>query len=207
MGRRLAIEAVLLAGGEGRRLGRRKESLVVAGRTLLDRHLDRWRPLFPRVRVAARAPLAAPLPPGVEAIFDPPGASSLIDVIAALVAKIRAPFWLVPVDLPLVPEEIPRALAARHFAGQSVFPEHERGLEMLCGLYDPSSLPAIDILRAADDRALHRIAETAVCARLRYPDDFPPLAGAAARLGPFFNVNTPEDLAELEQALAGERDG
>jgi len=201
---RLAIEAVLLAGGLGVRLGRRKESVVVAGSTLLDRHLARWQPLFARVRVSARAPLPAPLPRGVDLLLDPPGATSLLDVIGALAERIEGPFWLVAVDLPLVPEEIPRTLAAAHRGGVSVFPEHERGLEMLCGLYDPSCRGAIERLRRAEDRALHRIAETSPCVRLRYPEQFPPLAGAAGRLGPFFNVNTPEDLALLEEGLAEE---
>jgi molybdopterin-guanine dinucleotide biosynthesis protein A len=198
----LAIEAVLLAGGEGKRLGRRKESVRLEGRTLLERHLDLWRPIFARVSVSARAPLATPLPAGVETILDPPGATSLLDVIAGLVGRVRGAFWLVAVDLPIVPEEIPRALAAAHRPGTSVFPEHERGLEMLCGLYDPSCRDALARLIETDDRALHRIAESSPSIRLRYPEEFPPLAGIAASLGPFFNVNTPEDLARLEAALA-----
>jgi len=198
----LPIEAVLLAGGEGRRLGRRKESVRIGGRTILELHLERWRPIFRRVSVSARAPLPAPLPRDVGTIIDPPGTTSLLDVIAGLLERIDGAFWLVAVDLPLVPEEIPRALAAAHRPGTSVFPEHERGLEMLCGLYDPSCRSAIARLIETDDRALHRIAESSPSLRLRYPEEFPPLSGLAERLGPFFNVNTPEDLARLEAALA-----
>ncbi len=200
----LLSEAVVLAGGEGRRLGRRKESLEIGGRTLLARHLDLWCPLFERVRVSARTPLEIDLPPDVETVLDPPGAASLIDVLAHLIDRIGRPFWLVAVDLPLVPPEVPRTLFAAHTPGKCVFAEHEQGIEVLSGIYDPGCRDTIDRLRVSGERALHKIAETAPSTRLPFPAAFPTLTGAASRLGPFWNVNTPEDLERLTTVLAEE---
>lgn len=201
---RLPGDAVLLAGGEARRLGRRKETIRLGGRTLLERHLDRWTPCFERVHVSVRAGRTEGVPAGVATIEDPPDLASVIDLLPRLIETIGGPFWLVAIDLPVVPVEVPHTLFAAHRPGVCVFPEHERGVEPLCAVYDPAALPAIEALRADGRRALHRIAETADSVRLSYPDDFPPLVGLALRLGPFFNVNTPEDLAALEAAFAAE---
>ncbi len=200
-------DAVVLAGGRGQRLGRRKESVPLGGMTFLDHHITRWSALFDRVWVSAREPLDHPLPTGVEVILDPPAADSVIDALAAILRRTARPTWIVAVDLPAMPREIPETLFAAHAPGTSVFveqtvPEGTPGLEMLCGLYDPQALPAIEELIASGVRRLSAIAAKTQCKVLHFPDDFPPLSGLAARSGPFYNVNTPLNLEELEGWLA-----
>ena len=208
--------AVILAGGRGTRLGRRKEHVPfpgATGATFLSAHLDRWSALFPRVAVSSRTPLDAELPAPIATILDPPEAESVIDGIAAILDALPQlaggdrPVWIVAVDCPLVPPTLARTALDAHTPGHSVFIEGDRGLEMLCGLYDPSARAAIETLRATGERKLSRIAEVAPARILRFPDDFPPfpddeIGRLASALGPFFNVNTPEDLARLEAVVA-----
>ena len=203
---RLPAEAVILCGGEGKRLGRRKETVLHDGRSFLDHHLSRLLPAFERVRVSARHSLEHPPPPEVDLILDPPEARSVIDVIAGILRTVDLPVWIVAVDLPLVPLEIPATLLRSHESsppGTSVFVEGDRGLEMLVGLYDRAALPAIESLVARGERKLSAITSATSSIVLRFPADFPPLAESS----PFFNVNTPEDLTRLEERFSTRDEG
>ncbi|MGA1201762.1 MAG: NTP transferase domain-containing protein [Planctomycetota bacterium] len=219
----LEITAVVLAGGRGVRLGRRKETVRLPSHpgappspTLLDLQLHRWSSLVPRLAVSAREPLPQPLPPGVETILDPPEATSVIDALRAILAHL-APrgdaAWVVAVDCPIVPPTIARTVISAWEPGRSIFITTDCGPEMLCGLYDPSALSGIDALIESGERRLSRITEEVPSRVLLYPADFPPLGTTtavdllAARLGPFHNVNHPADLTLLEQALTSLPEG
>lgn len=68
---------------------------------------------------------------------------------------------------------------------------------MLCGLYDPSAHAVVATLIGRGERKLSRIAEEAP-SRVLEESAIPP--SPVPPLSPFFNVNTPEDLARLRQA-------
>ena len=50
------MTAVILAGGQSRRMGRDKLILTAGGETLLERAVRRYRAVFPRVLVSVAAP-------------------------------------------------------------------------------------------------------------------------------------------------------
>src|SRR5207237_6097471 len=65
-------DGVVLAGGAGRRLGRAKATVVLVGRTLVERAVDALAPHCGRIVVVTRA--AVPLPPlDAETVLDGPG--------------------------------------------------------------------------------------------------------------------------------------
>ena len=202
-GARLPVHAVILAGGEGRRLGVRKETVPVGDETFLDTHLRRWSRTCERVSVSVRDPAVAQIPDGVDLIVDPSEAVSVIDSIAEILAHTAPrPTWIIAVDLPLVTPELLQVFWGARRPGHSVFGRTARGIEMLSGLYDPSARDTITQLLDDGHRKLSRIAEGSASIILdegALPPADPPT------LSPFFNVNTPEELDEFRRA-AGEGD-
>ena len=194
----LPVHAVILAGGRGRRLGVRKETVPLGSETFLEAHLRNWQRHCERVSVSVRDRESAVLPDSVEVIVDPPGAESVIDSIAEILSQAAPrPAWIVAVDLPLVPPALLHTFWQTHTPGTSVFGQTERGIEMLCGLYDPTAHAVIASLIERGERKLSRIAEEAP-SRVLEESALPP--SAVPPLSPFFNVNTPEDLARLRRA-------
>ncbi len=200
-------DAVILTGGRGRRLGQRKESALLGDRSLLEIQIDRWSSHFDRIWISCRDATESEIPAQLPVIADPPQVESVIDLLPPLLDKIDRPFWLIAVDMPIVPLEIPTTLIAAYRPGTCVFPEQERGLEMLCGIYDPEARDSIESLRRQGKRALSNIAKHSSSQILRYPQDFPKVTGPALKLGPFFNVNTPADLHKLRSEYEGSPHG
>ena len=104
-----AFDALILAGGQGRRLGGRdKAALPVAGQRLLDRVLA-------GCTGAGRVVLAGPgpAPEGVHRVQeDPPGGGPVAGIVAGL-AQVRSPWLLVlAVDQPDAARATPALVAA-----------------------------------------------------------------------------------------------
>ena len=194
---RLFGDAVILTGGLGRRLGQRKESTLLGDRSFLQIQVDRWYSRFDRIWISCRDTSECSIPAQLQVITDPPQVESVIDLLPPLLERIGRPFWLIAVDMPIVPPEIPSTLVAAYRPGHCVFPEQARGLEMLCGIYDPEARETIETLRRQGKRALSNIAKHFPSHVLRYPEHFPKISGSVLKLGPFFNVNTPADLDTL----------
>ena len=193
-------DCVILIGGEGRRLGRRKESVEIGGETLLDRHLERWKALFPRLWVSRReisedGGEGGSHPPHV--IVDPPGSEGVIDVIAGILEQTGAPTMVIAVDLPLLPVSLVERLIQLHRRGTSVIPRNNLRLEPLAAGYDPSAIDGIATLIDNGCRSLQQLPSACSCSLPRWPQDLEKWAGGVA--DPFFNLNTPEDLKQLDE--------
>ena len=191
--------AVLAGGAASRYGGAAKGLLEVGGRRILDRVVDAVRAVTsaPPLLVA-NAPDAKSWRPDLTTLPDSrPGLGSLGGIYTAVTAG-AGPVLCVAWDMPFVPEGLLRALVQEFTSGgyDAVLPESSgrRGLEPLCAVYGPACGPAIARrLDTGDLKAISFHADVRVgilsLARVRgfgEPDEL------------FFNVNTPDDLAQAE---------
>jgi molybdopterin-guanine dinucleotide biosynthesis protein A len=105
-GRGITFAALLLAGGESRRMGRDKATMNFRGRPLWERQIQVLRALGPeRIFVSARA-IPAWLPESVELLLDdPPSRGPLSGLTKALAAIETTHLVVLAVDLPFMSAE------------------------------------------------------------------------------------------------------
>lgn len=193
------MRGAVLAGGAARRYAGRPKGLEpVGGRRLLDRVVDAVAAAVgaPPVLVA-NDPGAARWRPDLRVVADArPGAGSLGGIYTALAEGPAEPVLCVAWDMPFVTPGLLRALVRGADGFDAYLPESEgpRRVEPLCAVYGPACRAAIAArLDAGDLRAVGFHPDVKVgtlpLARVR---EF----GEPAVL--FFNVNTPDDLAEAD---------
>lgn len=193
------MRSAVLAGGVASRYeGRPKGLERVGGERILDR-------LVTALRVAtgadpvlvANAPDAEAWAAGLTVVRDPrPDCGSLGGIYAALTAG-AGPVLLVAWDMPFVTAELLEALVAGAPAWDAFLPESggPRGVEPLCAVYGTACVEPIS--RQLDDEDYRAVGfhETVRVGHL-------PLE-TVSRFGDpdilFFNVNTPDDLAQAEE--------
>jgi molybdopterin-guanine dinucleotide biosynthesis protein A len=98
----------------------------------------------------------------------------------------------IPCDMPCLPDDLPLRLEASlgdHAAALAASGNH---LHPVCGLWRTDGLLAMPAYCASGRRSLHGFAERVGFARVDWP---------ATPADPFFNINSPDDLAEAERLL------
>lgn len=188
-------------------MGADKSTLKLAGKPLVERVIARLRPQVQRILISSNEPpdrfagYCLPVVADAEAEREGP----LSGLAAALHwARRETPeaafVATVPVDAPFLPAD----LVARLFAGTET--SHASCAIAASGgrLHPVFGLWRLDLAQAADAalkegvRAMHRFAAAQSCAVVEF--GFERVGGLA--LDPFFNVNTPDDLAQAETLLA-----
>lgn len=195
---------VLLAGGRASRIGGGdKGARMVAGRALLDHVVDCIRPqLAGGLLLNAIGDPARFAASGLTVISDSvPNAGPLGGVLAALdwlALHQPSETWLisVPVDCPFLPRDLVARLAAARAASRA---------DIACAASGGRTHPVValwplamrDALRTAlveeGLRKVERWTGRFACAQANY---------ATQPVDPFFNVNSPADLAEAERLAA-----
>ena len=192
MARRGAI-GVVLAGGDGRRIGGDKAMVELEGRPLLQYQLAVLRAVLEDVAVVAKQSTLLPPVDAEVAIWleaDEPR-HPLAGVVHALRCARGRPVVVVAGDMPFVTRGLVAALARERARGAvAVVPRASGRLQPLCARYDPRALTA---LAACDFGAPVRDVVAALGPRIvEWPDD-----------EPFFNVNHPEDILQAVALLSG----
>ena len=193
---------VLLAGGLGRRMGGGLKGMArLAGRPLLAHAAARAGPQAARLAINANAPAAEFAELGLPVLPDPVRGfvGPLAGVLAGLLWAREAGYgWVAsfPCDAPFFPETLVQDLAAE--AGRvdivtatSGGRRHPVFALWATGLAD-------DLRHALAEEGLRKVDRWT--ARHRMADVEFPLRPEG---DPFFNINTPEDLAAAEARLAG----
>jgi len=191
----------VLLGGVSRRMGRDKAHLTLEGVAFATRVARTLSTLCEEVWLVGGEPPADA--PG-RAVPDGPGPVCALRGLATALEAARAPRVLVlATDLPLVTPPLLLALLA-HGDAEVVLPRSSKGLEPLCALYRRE--PALAAARRRLDEgklSLHGLLDTLACRALG-PEEL-------ARLDPdglaLRNLNSPEDVAAAEAALAARRPG
>ena len=199
-----AVVGVLLAGGQSRRMGGGDKNLrQLGGRPILDRVIERLQPQVGRLILNAngdpgrfaRTGLTV-VPDSVEGFVGP-----LAGVLAGLdwaAANVPAAMWVVTAatDAPFLPADLVARLVVAT----------EEGAELVCAASHGQPHPVIglwavrfreDLRRAVVEEGVRKVDAWTARHRLAVVD-FP-----ADPVDPFFNVNTPEDLAAAEQLVSG----
>lgn len=191
------ITAVVLAGGQARRMGGIDKGLVpFGGRPLAAWVAGALRPQVARVLVNANrnAEVYAPFADGVLA-DDLGGYQGPLAGMAAAMAAAPTP-WIVtaPCDSPFVPPDlVDRLAAARDAAGAAIVVAHDgERLQPVFALIACRLRGTLDAFLARGERKID----------LWYADQGYATADFADRPRMFLNFNTPDELAAAERALA-----
>jgi len=132
----MAVTAVLLAGGESRRMGRDKATLQWRGRPLWERQIEKLRALRPeKILVSARSNLPW-RPADVELILDaPPSRGPLSGLAAALACTETEHLLALAVDMPFMTVSQLRDLCELATNGTGVIPVVEARPEPIAAVY------------------------------------------------------------------------
>lgn len=198
MAQNVDVAGVILAGGPGKRMGRAvKGALEIGGRTIMDRLLGVYGPLFQEIVLSVRCEddfAGLGLPRAVDKVEV---RSSLTGIHAGLAAVSAGHAFVAACDAPFLQAEVVRALLREVREDTDVvIPVKEDGrMEPLCAIYSTRCLPHIHkqllggdckIIRFFDKVQVHAVP----VARLRKVD---------ADMVSFMNVNTPADLEEARR--------
>jgi molybdenum cofactor guanylyltransferase len=193
------VRGAILGGGAASRYGGKPKGLErVGGERILDRLVAALRAVTGDAPVlVANAPDAETWAPGLTVVRDPrPDCGSLGGIYAAVTAG-EGPVLLVAWDMPFVSADLLEALRDGA-AGFDVFlPESggRRGIEPLCGVYAPTC--AGPIAEGLDDEDYRATGFHPAVRVGHLPLDAVRRVGDPETL--FFNVNSPDDLAQAEE--------
>lgn len=185
---------LLLAGGQGSRLGNQDKGLIeLAGKPLVSRMQQRFGRNTP-VLVSANRNLERYQQLGLNIISDetPDFPGPLAGLQAAL-QQCHTPLLLcLPCDTPFLPPDLPARLQQALDTAQADMavprtPVQTHPVIMLCRT---ALLPQLQAYLASGERKVSGWQERGRTVYVDFPDE-----------GAFFNINTPEDLAEAEHRV------
>jgi molybdopterin-guanine dinucleotide biosynthesis protein A len=188
------VAVVILAGGEGRRIGGEKPLRKLGPMRLIDRALELARRWSDVVAVAVREP--SQTPSLTAAIIEDEQIEGPLGGLAAGLKFARTKGYpsvlIVPADMPFLPPDLLDRLVAR--IGQSGCAMASSGGQAhpVCSLWRTSALGQLDDYVSSGGRSLKGFAALAGAVEVEWA------AGAA---DPFFNINSADDLAEAEKQL------
>jgi molybdopterin-guanine dinucleotide biosynthesis protein A len=191
--------AVVLAGGRGRRMGGMAKALLpLGGRTLLAHVLQRLAGQVSPIAISANDPaIVAALPVLADAHDDRRGplAGLLAGMVWAREQRGITRIVSLPVDCPFLPGDLVGGLRAT---------ATETGAEVVVAASGGIEHPTVALWDLALADALRAVVEagTDLSVRRFYrPRAVAIRAFAGTDIDPFFNINTPADLARAEDAI------
>ncbi|MFD2174540.1 molybdenum cofactor guanylyltransferase MobA [Rhodobacter lacus] len=190
------VAGLILAGGQGRRMGAEKALVRLAGRPLVAHVAARLAPQVSALALSANGDPARFAALGVPVLADPQGEQEcgpMVGVRAGLrwaAAKGAAALVSVAVDTPFLPTDLVARFTMAGRGGAAHAQSHGRG-HYTAALWPVADLPRLDALFAAGERRMRPYLAGAV------------VVGFDGTPDPFANLNSPDDLAAAEACLAG----
>ena len=184
----MKFAVVILAGGEGRRIGGGKPLRRLGGRTLLELALERAHGWSDSVAIAVRHGGQVG-DTDVPVLTDPPGLKGPLGGLASALRLERETVLTIPCDAPFLPDDLPERLAAALPGHCAALAASGGRVHPVCALWRTDALAEVRRYAASGRGSLIGFAETVGYAAVEWPE------------GAFFNVNSPEDLAEAEARL------
>lgn len=181
--------AIIMAGGDSRRMGRDKATLPFADRTLIESVIATMQPLFPAIIVSVRQPrpeIGWPQVCDMQADGGP-----LVGLVTAL-GSIATPWaFVVACDMPFVSPALVELLAEHRTQRQAVVPVVHGQLQPLAAFYATSCIPLMRASLSLGDKSLSgAINHLNAC----YVDEAQMLR-TDPQLRSFFDLDTPQDWA------------
>ena len=193
----MKLAVVVLAGGEGSRMGGDKPLRMLGGKRLIDRAAEFARSWSEVIAVAVRNPGQAGAV-DLECIVDEEGIDG---PLAGLAAALRFAqdagcqgVLTIPADMPFLPPELGQRLAAGIGGAGAAIAGSGGELHPVCALWKVSASGTLLNYLATGRRSLRGFAEAVGLQRVDWPVD---------PVDPFFNINSPADLATAERLLHG----
>jgi len=182
------VTGIILAGGEGRRMGGKDKGwIALQGLALVQRAIERLEPQVSEIMISANRNLDAYQQLGKRIVRDDTPYLGPLAGISACLHEIETDYALVvPTDAPLIPLNLLELLQTQ-YPSKLILCQDERQLQPLFGLYHRSLATSIDRYLAAGERKLTTWCEQHNPARIRLDDN-----------SAFTNLNTPEDLLDFE---------
>ena len=191
----MKVAAVMLAGGEGRRIGGGKPLKMLASATLIERAVDQALQWSGTVAVSVREAGQAGTTT-VPEIVDEEGEGPLAGLTAALRFADAAGADVVltiPCDMPLLPPDLRDRLEAALAPGTGAAIASSGGaLHPVCGLWRVGAQATLPAYRASGRSSLRGFAAHVGFAAVDWP---------AEPHDPFLNINRPEELEAAERRL------
>ena len=180
--------ALILAGGESRRMGRDKATLPLDDQPLWQHVHHILHPLFADIFLSVRRP--RPDLPSPQ-LCDAPGQAGPLAGLRAGLAACPTPWLFVTAcDMPFLQPELIATLAAQRTGQQVVIPSIEGHWQPLAAFYARSCLPYLDTLLTTRPHAgiRHALTDLPLCVV-----DAAHLRPADPELCSFFDLDTPQD--------------
>ena len=187
------ISTVLLAGGESRRMGKDKATILVRGKPLWQIQLGLLQKLEPtEIFVSARTdPVWRPA--DVQFVADDPPSRGPLSGLAASLAQTRTNHLLaLAIDMPFMTEKYLRFLCSQIEPGRGVIAKIEDRFEPLAAIYPREKLASVQSALSGTDFSLQTLASRlAAVGKLQVV----PVTSQERKL--FLSVNEQADLAAL----------
>jgi molybdenum cofactor guanylyltransferase len=190
------IPVVLMAGGQGRRIGGNKASRHLGGISLLEHTVRLARSYSNDIAVAANHGFGLTLPSDIRLIIDE---NDEIGPISGLSSSLnyglskKSDYVLVmSCDTPFLPLDLMTRLHAAIGANSAAVAEYRGDLHPACSLWQVQTLKFLSAYLEQGRRSLIGFAETV---------GFVAVVWERQSFDPFFNINTAEDLETATRAL------
>jgi molybdopterin-guanine dinucleotide biosynthesis protein A len=189
--------ALILAGGESRRMGQDKASLILNGMTLLEHVTLTMQSVFPKVIVSVRR-----LREDIESqqVCDEAEASGPLAGLIAGMTQVETPWiFAVACDMPFVKAGMIEQLAKYRFDSAShnflkaVVPMIDGYQQPLAAFYATNTLAVMRKSLATGDNSIRGALKNLT---VRYVSEAE-LSESDPQLGSFFDLDTPEDMAQI----------
>jgi molybdopterin-guanine dinucleotide biosynthesis protein A len=189
------IAVVILAGGEGSRMGGGKPLRLLGGRRLIDHAETQASHWSETVAVAVRTPAQVGLTRFPQITDDEAVEGPLGGLAAALqFGRDRAceAVLTIAADMPFLPPDLDQRLASEIESESAAIASSGGKLHPVCGLWRASALDALPNYLATGQRSLRAFAQTVGFRQVDWP---------IASEDPFMNVNYADDLVRAEAML------
>ena len=190
------LAVAVLAGGEGSRIGGGKPLVRLGGRTLIERAFECARNWSNQAAVVIRSP-------DQLGEHDFPWIADAAGIEGPLAGLAAALEWAcrlgadalvtIPCDMPFLPGDLPTRLLDEAGERDAAMASSGGELHPVCSLWRNAAIYQFPGYCASGRRSLRGFAEQLGFAEVAWP---------AAPLDPFFNINSPADLATAEAMLS-----
>jgi len=187
----ISLTAVLLAGGESRRMGMEKAAIIFCGQPLWNRQLELLRGLGPEKIFVSVRNEPSWLPLDIELLLDePPSRGPLSGLTRALNSMETSHLVALAVDMPFMTSEQMRFLCGFATAGSGVVPAVNDRAEPLAAIYPREAAADFAAALTGSDFSLQTLIRNLARANKIQMLNVPAEARALYR-----SVNEPRDLA------------